>query len=46
MSVNERIDVYLHPVGRRVVNSRDGLQSLERERAKHDGALVVIGGMP
>lgn len=40
----ERLDVYLHPVGRKlsVANSRDGLKRLKRELASHDVTLVVI----
>jgi len=40
----ERLDVYLHPLGRKlsVANSREGLVILKRELANHDVALVVI----
>jgi len=40
----ERLDVYLHPLGRKlsVVNSREGLKILKRELANHDVALIVI----
>lgn len=40
----DRLDVYLHPVGRKfqVANTRDGLKKLKRELADHDVALVVF----
>jgi transposase len=40
----ERLEVYLHPVGRKVQvsNSREGLKKLKHELPGHDVALVVI----
>lgn len=40
----ERLDVHVHPVGRRlsVANSRDGLKCLKRALAAFDVALVVM----
>lgn len=40
----ERLDVHLHPLGRRlgVANDRDGIKRLARELARHEVALVVM----
>ena len=40
----DHLDVYLHPLGRRlrVANNRDGIRPLKRELADHQIALVVI----
>lgn len=40
----DRLDVHLHPLGRRldVANDRDGIKRLKRALAGHDVALVVI----
>ena len=40
----ERLDVHLHPLGRRlgVANDREGIKRLRRELARHEVALVVM----
>ncbi len=40
----DRLDVHLHPLGRRlgVANDRDGIKRLRRELARHDVAIVVM----
>ena len=40
----DRLDVHLHPLGRRlsVANGRDGIKRLRRELARHQVALVVM----
>lgn len=40
----ERLDVYLHPLGRRlaVANHRDGLRRLKRELARHAVGRVIL----